>query len=178
MKEVRSLDKAEANGGYIWIEKKLVQKILPYFSGQAARVYLYLVSKAPQGKNSDSVTKQGSSASEIGRYLRCTGRTITKTISELERLGVIQRVKSPGLSNRYILLATPEENFLGGEKETSQGYEKNFLPPEKITSKVDAANAYGTGGGGLPKNILRGFKKLRVGLRPPQTPSGCGPRKV
>lgn len=174
MKEARSLDKAEANGGYIWIEKKLIKKVLPFLSGQAVRVYLYLVSKAPQGKNSDPVTKQGSSASEIGRSLKCTGRTVTKAISELERSGVIERVKSPGFANRYILLATHEENFLGGEKETSQGCEENFLPPEKKSSQVDAANPCETMAGSSSKI----FKNIRLGVRPPQTPAGSGPRKV
>lgn len=142
MKETRSLGKAEAHGGYSWVENSFIRELLPRLSGQAVKVYLYLVSKTPYIKKAEQITKQ-ISASEIAAFLGCTSRTIVKALNELETASVIERLGEPGKPNSYRLLATCEENFIGGMKEYSQGYEQNFTPPAKNSSQVEAAKPYG-----------------------------------
>lgn len=188
MGEPRSLDKAEANGGYLWIENSFVDRILPELSSRATEVYLYLVRKAPQGKKYDPVTKS-ISMSQIGQVLGCSRETVAKAIDALEACGAIEKIKYPGLANRYRLLKTCQKNLAGGDKKTGQGCQENCTTPVEKTSQGDAASQRGTRTVRSPKSIkisLRDSKKPGVQKRkathpqprPVQQPSGCGPRKV
>lgn len=177
MGEPRSLDKAVANGGYFWIENSFVDKILSKLSGQAARVYIYLVRNSPQGKKSDPITRIGLSASKIGGALYRDRTSIVPALKELERLGAIEKIKEPGCPNRYRLLETCWENSTGDDGKTPQGCRDNSTPPVEKTTQVDAAKPYETRAGGFPKNNknrLR-FNKRHLSFQPP---SESGPRKV
>lgn len=182
MGEPRSLDKAEANGGYFWIEIRFVDENISRLSGQAARVYLYLVRNSPQGKKADPITKKGLSASKIGEALDRDRTSIVPALKELEDLGAIEKIKEPGRPNRYRLLATCRENATGGDEETPQGSRENPAPPVEKTSQVSDANRSETRVSGSPKSSLRGYKSFKEGskrgLRPVHTPSGSGPRRV
>lgn len=182
MKEARNLDKAEANGGYLWIENSFVDKILPDLSSQATRVYLFMVRNAPQDKKYDPVTRQGLSVAKISKALHRSRVSITSALKELGESGVIERIKTPGCPNRYRLLATCKENLPGDDKKTLQGSKENLTPPVKKTLQGNGAKRYETRAGGSPKSILRESKSIKEtpksGLRPVQQPSGCGPRKV
>jgi DNA-binding MarR family transcriptional regulator len=189
MGEPRSLDKAVANGSYLWIENRFVDGNISRLSGQAARVYLYLVRNSPQGKKADPITRKGLSASKIGEALDRDRTSIVPALKELEGLGAIEKIKEPGRPNRYRLLETCRENATGDDEKTPQGCRENSTPPVEKTPQGDGANQRGTGTFRFPKSIkipLRDCKKPEVQKRkathpqprPVQQPSGCGPRRV
>lgn len=182
MKGARNLDKAESNGGYLWIANSFVDRFLSQLSAQATRVYLFLVRNTPQGKKYDPVTRQGLSVAKISKALHRSRVSITSALKELGESGVIERIKTPGCPNRYRLLATCKENLPGDDKKTLQGSKENLTPPVKKTLQGNGAKPYETRADGSPKSFLREFKSIKEvsksGLRPIQQPSGCGPRKV
>ena len=182
MKEGRSLNKAKATGGFTWVANRFIDGFLPLLSGLAFKVYVYLARNAPQSQSYDPITRKGLSASKIDKVLHRSRRSISKSLNELEKWELIEKIKTPGLCNRYRLLATCEENFPGGEKKNAPGREESFTPPVQKTSQGNAARPCEPRAGGSPKSILRESKSIKEtsksGLRPVQQPSGCGPRKV
>ncbi|TET23133.1 MAG: HTH domain-containing protein [Candidatus Stahlbacteria bacterium] len=182
MKEGRSLNKAKATGGFTWVANRFIDGFLPLLSGLAFKVYVYLARNAPQSQSYDPITRKGLSASKIGEVLHRSRRSISKSLNELEKWGLIEKIKTPGLCNRYRLLATCKENLPGDDKKTLQGSKENLTPPVKKTLQGNTAKPYEPRADGSPKSILRGSKSIKEvsksGLRPIQQPSGCGPRKI
>jgi DNA-binding transcriptional MocR family regulator len=176
MGKARSLDTAEDNGGYAWVENSFIQRILPKLSGQAVRVYLYLISQVPYSRKVEPLTKPISAAT-IAETLKSNRRSIVAALKELSELGVIEKIKEPGLPNRYLLLATCAENDTGDEKNPAQGCAEIYTPPVKNPTQVEAAKPYGARLGTSPKNILRINKSFKR-EEDKETVSQTGPRRV
>lgn len=104
MHQARSIDVAESHGGYIWIENRFIEKVLPKLSGNDVRIYLCLVRNVPQNDEADPLTPYDLSQAKIGKDLTLSRKSVNRATKRLEENSATETIRVAGYTNRYLLL--------------------------------------------------------------------------